>query len=147
MGYGKRTFLFLVVVAMCFLLEGCVTTKEGAKEGAYEKGYRTGARENMGELVEKMNGNSFPYIAGTWAQPLVQEVRIPAHVAGGVFYPEHDELVLITPGEWEKSGAFPLSTKKGHHGGEEAVIRSVMIPGKDITVRPLTTESFQRGEE
>jgi len=31
---------------------------------------------------------------------MVQAVRMPGGVKGGVFYPEHDELVVIRPGSW-----------------------------------------------
>lgn len=35
-----------------------------------------------------------------WSSPLVAEVRIPAGIRGGVFYPEHDEMVIVKPGAW-----------------------------------------------
>jgi hypothetical protein len=34
---------------------------------------------------------------------------VPAHIANGVFIPEHNELVLIKPGEWQQSPAYPIS--------------------------------------
>jgi hypothetical protein len=147
MGYGKKACLMMVVLSGSFLVGGCATASRGKPASAYEQGYRQGVAENMGGLVEKLNGNTFPYMNGTWAQPLVQEVRMPAHVAGGVFYPEHNELVLITPGEWKKSGAFPISEKAKKIGENGPVIERNKIYGQDITVMPLTTEGFQRGEE
>ncbi len=147
MAYGKKACLIMAVLSGSFFLGGCAAASGGKSVSAYEQGYRQGVAENMGGLVEKLNGNTFPYMNGTWAQPLVQEVRMPAHVAGGVFYPEHKELVLITPGEWKKSGAFPISEKAMGHDENGPVIGRIRIPGKDITVMPLTTDGFQRGEE
>ncbi len=147
MEYGRSGCLLAVVLSGSFYFGGCATALSGKPVSAYEQGYRKGVGENMGGLVEKLNGNTFPYMNGSWAQPLVQEVRMPAHVAGGVFYPEHNELVLITPGAWKKSGAFPISEKAKKPGENGPVIELINIPGKDITVMPLTTESFQRGEE
>lgn len=38
----------------------------------------------------------------SWAAPLVQEVRMPSAIRSGVFYPEHDEMVIIRPGVWSQ---------------------------------------------
>jgi MSHA type pilus biogenesis protein MshL len=35
-----------------------------------------------------------------WSSPMVQEVRMPAGIKDGVFYPSHDELVVVKPGAW-----------------------------------------------
>ena len=102
---------WMTAVAVVSIVSGCAGAPvKGAS--SYEAGYRKGVAENLGNMVETLNGNDFPYIAGTWAEPLVQEVLIPAHVRGGVFYPEHKEMVVITPGEWKKQGAFPLCSGK-----------------------------------
>lgn len=143
MEYGERRNGLIIMMAISFLLGGCSTINPSKTAGSYEEGYRKGVSENMGTLVEKFNGNTFPYINGTWAQPLVQTVRVPGHVAGGFFYPEHDELVIITPGEWKKSGAFPLKEATRTLDEGTLCMEAVRIPGKDITVMPLTTESFQ----
>ncbi len=45
-----------------------------------------------------------------WASPRVQEVRMPAGIQAGVYYPEHDELVIVKPGAWVKEQA-PDSAK------------------------------------
>lgn len=100
------------VVVLIAGLAGCASSEGIVKSVAYQEGYQNGICKNLGEMAESMNGNGFPYLMGeNWAQPLVQEVRIPAHVRGGVFYPEHNELVIITPGEWTRSAAFPVSAQ------------------------------------
>ena len=38
-----------------------------------------------------------------WSAPIVQEVRMPAGVQAGVYYPEHDEMVFVKPGAWRVS--------------------------------------------
>ncbi|MFH0754374.1 MAG: hypothetical protein V2A70_07400 [Candidatus Omnitrophota bacterium] len=38
--------------------------------------------------------------APEWGAPLVQEVRMPAGVQTGVYYPAHDEWVMVKPGSW-----------------------------------------------
>ncbi|MBF0330944.1 MAG: hypothetical protein HQL17_03340 [Candidatus Omnitrophica bacterium] len=56
-----------------------------------------------------------------WSAPVVQEVRMPAGVEGGVYYPSHDELVIIKPGAWKtalsvdspvRHGTTPATLKK-----------------------------------
>lgn len=37
-----------------------------------------------------------------WSAPVVQQVRMPAGIHQGAFYPEHDELVVIRPGAFNK---------------------------------------------
>ncbi len=101
--------ILLILVVMAGALSGCVSTGTPRYGVAYDEGYQRGIKENLGRMADGMNGNGFPYLGGSnWAAPLVQEVRIPAHVQGGAFYPEHNELVIITPGEWIKAGGFPL---------------------------------------
>ena len=75
-----------------------------------------------------MTGNDFPYLAGTWAEPLVQKTRIPAHVQGGVFYPEHEELVIITPGEWEIAGGYPVRSARQEKLLTESGIDLTVVP-------------------
>jgi hypothetical protein len=98
-------------------------------------------------MVEKLNGNDFPYIAGTWAQPLVQEVLVPAHVQGGVFYPEHYEWAIITPGEWKKSPAYPLSSRRHEHDerpGEK--VTASALRAVDITALGSTELNGRQGD-
>ena len=81
MGFVK----FMVFVLSCGLLVGCASMKAKptleSKTSLYDEGYRKGVAENLNSIVEKLNGNDFPYIGGTWAEPIVQEVRIPASCA------------------------------------------------------------------
>jgi MSHA type pilus biogenesis protein MshL len=35
-----------------------------------------------------------------WSVPMVQQVRMPAGIKDGVFYPQRDELVMVRPGAW-----------------------------------------------
>lgn len=134
MGYVK----FLLLFFSCLSFAGCVTTHaeqpQNVKDSIYEEGYRKGVSENIGGMVEKLNGNDFPYIGGTWAEPVVQEVRIPAHIDGGVFYPEHNELVVIAPGEWKRNSAFPIKAdQKDFSKAEDKVISAEV---SNLTVMP-----------
>lgn len=36
----------------------------------------------------------------TWSKPIIQIVRVPAKIRGGVFIPEHTTYVIIRPGEY-----------------------------------------------
>ncbi len=90
-------------------ISGCATTQGSVKQ-VYEQGYRAGVNEQMEAIAAKFQGGQFPYYQ--WTAPIVQDVRVPAHIANGVFVPEHNELVLIKPGEWQKSPAYPISGNK-----------------------------------
>jgi len=136
MGFGK----FVVFIIGCSLLVGCASTKVAqireAKGSIYEEGYRKGVSENINSMIEKLNGNDFPYIGGTWAEPIVQEVRIPAHVHGGVFYPDHNELAIITPGEWKRNNPFPIKADQKDFRKGEDNIDTVNAQVADITPMP-----------
>ncbi len=136
MVYGN---FFVLILGGLFLI-GCASTKTAQsgdiKNSIYEEGYRKGVSENIGSMVEKLNGNDFPYIGGTWAEPIVQEVRIPAHVDGGVFYPDHNELVIITPGEWKRNNPFPIKADQKDFRKAEDKIDTVNAQVADITSMP-----------
>jgi len=136
MGFAK--FLFLVLCSG--LLIGCASFKSGhpqePKTSLYDEGYRKGVSENINGIVEKLNGNDFPYLDGTWNEPVVQETKMPAHVQGGVFYPEHNELVIITPGEWKRNNPFPIKSNQQDLSGGENVVNTVTAPVTDITAMP-----------
>lgn len=125
---------FINKYVIVFILLSCVSCAGGRKTVipvSYEDGYARGLRENVNEQMDKLNGNDFPYLGGTWARPLVQRVRIPAHVQGGVFYPEHEEMVIITPGEWLKAGGWPIrsgnkTVEKQENGG---TVDLTVLPG------------------
>ncbi len=40
-----------------------------------------------------------------WVEPMVQQVRVPERIDSGVFYPAHDEMVILRPGAWAKDAA------------------------------------------
>lgn len=133
-----------VRVIICIIgsvfLAGCASTKAGhtfdPKDSIYEEGYRKGVSENLNSIVEKLNGNDFPYLAGTWSEPITQEVRIPAHVQDGVFYPEHNELVIITPGEWKRNNPFPIKADQKDFRKSEDIVNTINAQVTDITAMP-----------
>ena len=135
---GLSKFIFFVIG--CGLFVGCASLKSApssdSKSSIYEEGYRKGVSQNINSIVEKLNGNDFPYLGGTWAEPITQEVRIPAHVQGGVFYPEHNELVIITPGEWKRNNPFPIKANQKDFSKSEDTIDTVNAPVTDITAMP-----------
>lgn len=64
MGFVK----FLILVSCCGLLIGCASFKpahpQESKTSLYDEGYRKGVAENINGVVEKLNGNDFPYLGG-----------------------------------------------------------------------------------
>lgn len=133
----------IVCIIGCGLLAGCASMKSGhagdpkdSKDSIYEEGYRKGVSENLNSVVEKLNGNDFPYLAGTWSEPITQEVRIPAHVQNGIFYPEHNELVIITPGEWKRNNPFPIKADQKDFRKSEDNVDTINAQVTDITAMP-----------
>ena len=133
MGYIKR---FLVVLSI-LSLAGCSTL--GFKNKTFEEGYRTGVRENVQDFAKNFHGNDFPYFY--WESPIVQDVRIPSHIENGMFIPEHNEPVMIEPGEWRKSFTYPIACGKKDKKEEE---KSYEVSNVDFNVRDITVmpESF-----
>jgi hypothetical protein len=120
-------FRFLWIILIC---GGCALKVQ--EKDVYVQGYRKGAREQMDRIVDKFQGNHFPYYQ--WSTPIVQEVKVPAHIAGGAFVPEHKELVIIKPGEWMRESAYPIDNQeKGH---EQNVQPSAHEHATDITYLP-----------
>ena len=136
MGFGR----LIIYILGLGLFTGCACLKAAPnheiKNSIYEEGYRKGVSENINSIVEKLNGNDFPYLGGTWAEPITQEVRIPAHVQGGVFYPEHNELVIITPGEWKGNNPFPIKADQKDFRKAEDSVETVNAQVADITAMP-----------
>ena len=135
MDYIKR---FLVILSI-LSLAGCSTL--GFKDKTFEEGYRTGVRENVQDFAKNFHGNDFPYFY--WESPIVQDVRIPSHIENGMFVPEHNEPVMIEPGEWRKSFTYPIACGKNNEyknkeDGNYAV-SNTSLSVRDITVMP---ESF-----
>ena len=130
MGFVKHVLMVVGVLT----LVSCAASRSATSTVTYEEGYRQGTACRIDRELGKLNGNDFPYLDGTWARPLVQRVRIPAHVQGGVFYPEHDELAIITPGAWEKAGGWPIRScsrpvrSEANRGTSDLTV----LPGDDV---------------
>ena len=135
MDYIKR---FLVILSL-LSLAGCSTL--GFKNETFEEGYRTGVKENVQDFAKNFHGNDFPYFY--WESPIVQDVRIPSHIENGMFIPEHNEPVMIEPGEWRSKFTYPISAgKKDQDKNKEDgnyAVSNVDFNVRDITVTP---ESF-----
>ena len=122
---------------LLFFLSGCATP--GFKDKTFEEGYRRGVGENVMDFAQNFHGNDFPYFY--WESPIVENVRIPASIENGMFIPEHNEPVVITPGEWRKSFTYPIACgkkDKKEEDGNYAISKS-SFSVRDITVLP---ESF-----
>ena len=127
MGYIKR---FLVVT--CLLsLAGCSTL--GFKDRTFEEGYRTGVRENVLSFAKNFHGNDFPYFY--WESPIVQDVHIPSHIENGMFIPEHNEPVMIEPGEWRNKFSYPIACGKKDKNKEDG---NYADSTSDFSVRDIT---------
>jgi hypothetical protein len=102
MNYLKK-FLF-VTTLIC--LPGCASNSKSI----YEQGYKQGVQEQVKQISSQFHGNNFPYFH--WTSPIVQNVQVPAHLANGVMIPSHQELVIIKPGEWVLSPAYPIQNQQ-----------------------------------
>jgi hypothetical protein len=97
----------------------------------------------MQEFASNFYGNDFPYFY--WQSPIVQNVQIPAHIENGVFIPEHNEPVVIDPGEWRNKPGYPINCPKKENkpikkeGGKPYAFNYLNFATRDITVYP---ESF-----
>ena len=105
MGFDKM----LILILGLSLLVGC-SAISGSKKDLYKEGYTQGVREQVKQIAAQFQGGNFPYYH--WSSPIVQEVRVPAHVGDGVLIPEHNELVIIKPGQWTISPAYPIKTNE-----------------------------------
>ena len=117
-----------IIVPLILLCSGCSTITPQQKS-VYEQGYRTGVREQMRQIAADFQGGNFPYYH--WTRPMVQDVMVPAHVANGVFVPEHKEMVIIQPGEWAISPSYPINTQPKEKYAEH-------VQDKDIVVSDIT---------
>ena len=127
--------------SLVFFLAGCTTTgktvsKDLQKDNSiYRQGYKDGVKKNIQGIVEKLNGNDFPYY-GDWSEPIIQEVKVPASIQNGVFIPEHYQTVLIKPGEWKKNQAYPIKAEKMENKDNENILNNLNVNVNDITVMP-----------
>ena len=65
---------------------------------------------------------------------MVQDVRVPAHVANGVFIPEHKEMAIIQPGEWAAGPSYPINTQPKENYADHVQDMDMAVP--DITHLP-----------
>ena len=119
---------FILLALIC--LSGCSTVSADQKQ-AYEQGYRTGIKEQMRDIAAQFQGGNFPYYH--WTSPIVQDVQVPGHISNGVFIPEHKELVIIKPGEWAQSAAYPIGSSKETY---ERTTHGMDMDVSDITHLP-----------
>jgi hypothetical protein len=91
-------------------LSGCVIISGQRNKKVYEQGYRKGMQQEIKQAEGKFQGGNFPFYH--WATPIVQEVKVPAHLSHGAMIPEHNELVIIKPGEWVISPAYPIESSE-----------------------------------
>lgn len=134
MAYIKK----FLAVGLVISLAGCSTL--GKSNKSLEEGYRAGVKQEMAKFTGNFYGNDFPYFY--WESPIVQNVRIPAHIENGLFVPEHNEPVVIEPGDWRKSMAYPLHSPgakeeaKKTEGGRDYAFDYLNLNVRDITVLP-----------
>ncbi len=139
MEYIKKFF----VICFVLLLAGCSTFCK--KDKTFEEGYRQGVKEDVADFTQAFYGNDFPYFY--WSSPIIQNVRIPAQIENGLFVPEHNEPVVITPAEWRNRLTYPINCPNGKgkkelkqtKGGESYALDYLNFSVRDITVLP---ESF-----
>ena len=145
MVYVKRLLAILCLLS----LYGCSTL--GVRPKAFEEGYRTGVRENMADFAKNFHGNDFPYFY--WESPIVQDVRIPSRIENGVFIPEHNEPVMIEPGEWREKFSYPISSRKKRVESDKKekegdyAFTNVSFSASDITSLPRSFTCAEPGRK
>ena len=97
----------LILSASFAFLTGCTTM---SNKDIYKEGYQRGVHEQIKQVAGEFQGGNFPFYH--WSSPIVQSVKIPAHLTNGVMIPAHDELVIIKPGEWAMSPGYPIQNQK-----------------------------------
>lgn len=122
------------VVCLTVLLVGCSTLSK--KDTTFEEGYRLGAKENISDFAKNFHGNDFPYFY--WESPIVQDVRIPAHIKNGLFIPEHNEPVVITPAEWRSTFTYPIRCPKGKKALDKREEESYALEYLDFSIGDIT---------
>ena len=95
---------------MYFYFLGMIIFLAGCASASYNQGYQQGVHEQVRQIASELQGNNFPYYH--WSSPIVQSVRVPAHLSNGVMLPEHSELVIIKPGEWVLNSAYPIQSQQ-----------------------------------
>jgi len=86
---------------------------------------------NQNPLKQQSNINQ---TTGIYKKPVVQMVRVPATIRGGVYIPEHYEYVVVQPGEYVLD-TDPLIEKK--QIAEEKIRKLYQIP-MNVSVKSLS---------
>lgn len=147
MDYAKK----FLIIGFVVLLAGCSTFER--KNKTLEEGYRLGVKENVEDFAQSFYGNDFPYFY--WQSPIVQNVRIPAHIENGVFVPEHNEPVIIEPAQWRKEFTYPINCPQEEkkepdlkqEGGEPYAFNYLNFGVRDITVLPESFTCLKPGDK
>lgn len=102
-----RRLLAITACAMVvvFLFSGCSTVSSltGSKTNDYEKGQQD-ARRAMQDLINSAPKGRSPYSEPykyIWDKPITQKVIVPGAIRGGVFYPAHEETIIVVPPDVE----------------------------------------------
>ena len=127
----------LIVILSLMFLYGCSAAFGSSSKELYKEGYRQGVKEQVQQVVGQFQGGDFPYYH--WSSPLVQETRIPAHISNGVMIPEHDELVIIKPGEWAMDQSYPIQYQQRKSYDNQIVNSNLGVA--DITAMPSVGHS------
>jgi hypothetical protein len=88
-------------VVSCLLIlvaaYGCASTD------TYLRGLEDGKKSVIKDMAEKgLTGNLTPYAEPykyIWGRPILQEVIVPGAIRGGIFYPAHEETIIVKPSE------------------------------------------------
>lgn len=131
MGLSKN---YIWSICLIFLT-GCTSFSDPLHKDVYAQGYRQGVKENIKDVAAQFQGGNFPYYH--WTAPIVQDVRIPAHLTNGVMIPEHNELVIIEPGQWSIQRAYPIQTQENKTDENKISYMDV----SNITALPKSTSS------
>lgn len=67
-------------------------------EDARKQGYMQGIKDAEDRAGRSVMNEKFK--SRYWQTPVVQEVKVPAMVMGGMFYPERTEQVVLQPGQY-----------------------------------------------
>ena len=67
-----------------------------AREEGYRKGYQVAKEELQHSVVNDQFRHRY------WRPPVVQTVRVPGMVIAGTYIPEHEEQVVLRPGQYDQ---------------------------------------------
>lgn len=119
-------------VSLMFL-SGCSGMWVSHSKDMYKKGYQEGVHEQVKQVAGEFQGGNFPYYH--WVAPIVQEVRVPAHLSNSAMIPEHTELVIIQPGQWTMNQGYPIESQKRKNYENQA--SNSINDNSNITALPM----------